>query len=300
MEFVSFCMSPAIDGTVVLPAAPRGEGEIFKDVAETETVGGKGLNVARWLAIRGARVSCSGLLGSDNAFLFARELARYGIADGFVRVSGATRKNEMIVWPGGSMKINRPAFADVREMPAFGRVVRPGGVAILSGSLPKHCPVDFYATLAAELKQGGMTVVLDASEAPLVEGVKAHPDWIKPNDAECAALIGYVPQTPDDFTRAAADLRAFASHSLISAGAAGCWVDGVFVPAPKAASVLDTTAAGDTLLAEFCFRHFEQGLVPDEAARWAVAAGTASVRHPGAEPPNAEEVAALYASVARS
>ena len=61
-QFFCLCMSPALDATVRLPAAPKGEGEIFKDVSEAENVGGKAVNVARWLALRGAKVMCGGLL----------------------------------------------------------------------------------------------------------------------------------------------------------------------------------------------------------------------------------------------
>ena len=56
MEFFCLCMSPALDASVTLPAWPA-DGVIFKDVAETENVGGKGINVARWLALRGAEAS---------------------------------------------------------------------------------------------------------------------------------------------------------------------------------------------------------------------------------------------------
>ena len=59
-RFFCLCMSPAIDATVVLPSAPKGAGEIFKDVAEEENVGGKTINVARWLALRGESVVCGG------------------------------------------------------------------------------------------------------------------------------------------------------------------------------------------------------------------------------------------------
>ena len=51
-KFYCLCMSPAIDATVTLKAAPCGNGEIFKDVADVENVGGKTINVARWLALR--------------------------------------------------------------------------------------------------------------------------------------------------------------------------------------------------------------------------------------------------------
>ena len=139
--FFCLCMSPATDATVRLPAAPRGEGEIFKDVADEENVGGKAVNVARWLAMRGANVACGGLLGEDNDRPFAKELAKHGIEDRFVRVPGSTRRNEMITWPGGSVKLNRAAFPGLAAVPSLDSLLSLSSfsspaVAILSGSLP--------------------------------------------------------------------------------------------------------------------------------------------------------------------
>ena len=69
----------------------------------------------------------------------------------------------------------------------------------------------------------------------------------------------------------------------VSDGGAGCWFDGAFVPAP-AVEVLDTTAAGDTLLAEWCF---------SGDPKLAVAAGSAACTMPGGEPPAIELVERL-------
>ena len=318
-------MSPALDASVTLPAWPA-DGVIFKDVAETENVGGKGINVARWLALRGAVVSCGGLLGADNAAPFEQELARCGIGDAFMRVPGATRRNEMIVTPGGSFKLNRPAFPglppdfDALAVLETGRGTRPAcprsretrdptlpHVAILSGSLPPAVPKDFYAAATRALKARGWIVVLDASGEALRLGVAAAPDLIKPNADECEALVGFVPKTPAEFRRATETLRAKAAHVIISAGGAGAWFDGEFVAAPKV-EVLDTTSAGDTLLAEYCWRMFadaqervppvsaEQGGARSratDAAKWAVAAGSAAVTMPGSVPPPAELVERL-------
>ena len=303
MEFFCLCMSPALDASVTLPAWPS-DGVIFKDVAETENVGGKGINVARWLALRGAKVACGGLLGADNAAPFEQELARCGIGDAFVRVPGATRRNEMIVTPGGSFKLNRPAFpglpADfdalaVLECPRSRGTRDPTAsrVAILSGSLPPAVPKDFYAAATRALKACGWTVVLDASGEALRLGVEAGPDLIKPNADECEALIGFVPKTPDDFRRATEALRAHAAHVIISDGGAGAWFDGEFVAAPEV-KVLDTTSAGDTLLAEYCWRAFADAT---DAARWAVAAGSAAVTMPGSMPPPVELVEKLKENI---
>ena len=313
-RFFCLCMSPAIDATVTLPHAPKGEGEIFKDVAEEENVGGKAVNVARWLAIRGARVACGGLLGEDNDRPFVKELAKYAIEDRFVRVPGATRRNEMIVWPGGSMKLNRAAFpgldqAGLEKLDVLEKLDGEApGVAILSGSLPSAAPKDFYARAVERLKSQGWTVVLDASGEPMRLALESAPDLIKPNAEECEALIGFIPKTSEEIARATALLREKSAHVIISDGGAGAWFDGAFVAAPKV-DVVDTTAAGDTLLAEYCWRVFgegdfsrvehvervegeggtrnrECGMRNAEWGKWAVAAGAAACTMPGGAPPS--------------
>ena len=301
-KFLCICLSPAIDATVRMDGWPT-DGCVIKNAADTFSPGGKTVNVARWLAKRGATVACGGLLGEDNARMFEKELEKYGIEDRFVRIPGSTRVNEMFVTPQGSFKVNRPAFpgvgADVLGGPQsfFDEVAscddcgargtaRPTTV-IISGSLPKDFPVDYYRVLAECAKKAGAKVVLDASGKALVEGVKAHPHVIKPNAEECEPLIGFVPKTPDDFKRATAALKAFCDYPIISDGGAGCWFDGEFVIAPKV-EVLDTTAAGDTLLAEWCY---------SGDVRMAVAAGSAACTMPGGEPPDIELVERLAKSM---
>ena len=293
-------MSPAIDATVRLLSAPRGEGEIFKDVSEEENVGGKAVNVARWLAVRGAKVACGGLLGEDNDRPFAKELAKYGIEDRFVRVEGATRRNEMITWPGGSVKLNRSAFPGLGGLDGLDILGCLGSldglegesqrVAILSGSLPPCCAKSFYADAVARLKSLGWTVVLDASGEPMRLALDAKPDLIKPNAEECEPLVGFVPKTADEFAKATSILREKAAHVVISDGGAGAWFDGEFVAAPKV-EVVDTTAAGDTLLAEYCWRVWGTG--NGEWGTWAVAAGSAACTMPGGAPPPTDVVAAI-------
>ncbi len=299
MKFFCLCMSPAVDATVTLPKAPKGEGEIFKDVADEENVGGKTVNVARWIALRvkgcDTGVACGGLLGADNAYIFAGELSKYGIEDRFVRVPGATRRNEMLVWPGGSVKINRPAFPLLGSLDGIDPLAGAEGcgVAVLSGSLPKCCGKGFYADCVGILKERGITVVLDASGEAMKLGLDAKPDLIKPNAEECEPLVGFVPRSPDGFRQATDALRSKAGHVIISDGGGGAWFDGEFVPAPKV-DVLDTTAAGDTLLAEFCWRAFACGDVMMEAGKWAVAAGSAACTMPGGAPPDAALVERLH------
>ena len=292
-------MSPAIDANVALEKAPRGEGEIFKNVKTVENAGGKTINVARWLAIRGGNeVVCAGLLGEDNATLFEKEFSKYGIIDKMTRVKGATRRNEMITWPDGSFKLNQAAFEGVKfDEDEFleelvSSIPRESlGVqeicAVLSGSLPKCCRVDFYAKAVKAFKAAGAFVALDASGEAMKRALEAKPDLIKPNAEECEDLIGFIPKTPEEFQQATARLREFATHVIISDGGAGAWFDGEFIAAPQVECV-DTTSAGDTLLAEYCF---------SKDAKCAVAAGSAAVEMPGSNPPSVDRVKELAAQI---
>ena len=299
--FFCLCMSPAIDALVKLPAAPRGEGEIFKDVADVENAGGKAINVARWLAIRGAQVACGGLLGEDNAVPFEKALKEHGIEDRFLRVAGSTRRNEMIVWPGGAFKVNRAAFPGLDHREVLGKLealvettIGSETTVVLSGSLPMGWPADTYRRLVAAAKARGAVVVLDASGEALRLGCEAQPDVVKPNAEECRPLVGFVPETADDFRRATALLKKQVAFPIISDGGKGCWFDGEFVAAPKV-EVVDTTAAGDTLLAEYCWRTFGELGEPrsvaasrdmeQHSAWWAVAAGSAACTMAGSAPP---------------
>ncbi len=282
MKFHCLCMSPAIDAYVTLPEAPRGDGVIFKNIADVENVGGKGINVARWLALRGAEVSCGGILGRDNASLFRQELKRYGIRDRFLRVNGSTRRNEMITWPDGSFKLNREAFPNLQQEECVGAgdlggfdELASGDVVIMSGSLPKNFLPSFYQMIIIACRAMGLTSVLDTSGMALKCGFESCPDVIKPNAEECEALVGFVPKTPEDFLRVTKMLKKKVKHAIISDGANGCWFDGEFFAAPQV-DVVDTTAAGDTLLAEWCF---------SKDPRLAVAAGSAACTMSGSQPP---------------
>jgi len=281
MNCLCICLSPAIDATVSLSQWPS-DGCVIKDAREVRVPGGKALNVARWLALRGATVACGGIIGRGNSAVFESELAKYGIADRFVRVDGLTRTNEMFVTPNGSFKVNRPAEWNVspQEVDVFAGGLDGFDTVVLSGSLPLSWPIDAYRELVERVRRAGVRAVLDTSGAALKEGVKAHPEVIKPNAEECEELLGFVPHSPEEFCRATAELRRMCGYPIVSDGAAGCWFDGEFVASPEV-KVLDTTAAGDTLLAEWCF---------SGNPRLAVAAGSAACTMPGGEPPPIELV----------
>ena len=96
MRIVTVTLNPAIDMTVRL-AEPLARGAVNLAESVTETPGGKGINVASFLADWGLGSSVTGLIGADNVGIFEGMFREKGLDDRFVRVPGKTRTNVKIV-----------------------------------------------------------------------------------------------------------------------------------------------------------------------------------------------------------
>ena len=87
-------VNPAIDQTVAI--ANFSTGDVNRVESERCDPGGKGVNVAAFLADLGFPTAVTGLLGRENASYFEQLFAHKGIVDRFVRVPGRTRVNVKI------------------------------------------------------------------------------------------------------------------------------------------------------------------------------------------------------------
>ena len=313
VEFAALCLAPAFDETVAPGGAP----------GANEHPGGKGLNVARWLAARGRAAALGGLLGADDAAAFETEMRARGVRDATLRVPGPVRRNVFFAGLEGGRKVNQPAYPDLRpgdwSADALLGALAPADApppraAVLTGSMPAALPKDFYATATRRLAARGAAIALDASGDALRLGLAGAPDIVKPNREEAEALLGFAIASEADALRALRALLASAPLVLLSDGAAGCWFasrgEGPsapfvrFVPSSRVDAV-DPTGAGDALLAEFLHRRFPAGApapAPDappseEAMRAAVAAGAAAATTRGALPPDPALADRLAAAV---
>lgn len=296
-------MSPAIDTTLALSSFPK-PGDVLKGVNEVYSLGGKGLNSARWLAKRGYKVRVTGLLGESNASQFEEFFKGRGMVDLFTRVNGYSRINVMFTSSEGMFKINRPAFPNLQESEwCFEDILdvcqKDTDVCVLAGSLPNKVPTDFYFRLIDALNKKGIRTVLDTSGEALRLGVEAKPTIIKPNRDECIELIGYDLNSTKNIIKALEFLGNYADCVILSDGAQGCWFfdtkksgDIFHVKTPEV-NVFDTTSAGDTLLAEFCCNYFPQMTLTEKAMRYGVAAGAAATTVPGAMSPDSSLIECL-------
>ena len=248
--------------------------------------GGKGLNVARALSGWGLPVLAFGLLGGGTGSTVARLLDEEEVPCEPVRIEGETRSNITIVDEANDsyVKVNEPGPVvtleelDVLEDRIMSRV-EPGDLWVFSGRLPLGAPQDTYARLTHLVQAQGARALLDASGRPLALGAAARPFLVKPNHSEVQVLTNHPLQTDRDAVAIIRDLWAREIGVVaITRGAEGAiigWQGTIVEAVPPAVDVIGPVGSGDAVMAALAWGIVE-GLRPQEMARLAVAAGTAT------------------------
>lgn len=182
----------------------------------TEFACGKGINVAKAAESLGYPVVCLGFAGRQSINLF-NELNSGLLQTDLIGVDGKTRTNITLLDSAENREthIRTAGFAvtldDCRKlMDKIESYAAAGDIVIFSGSLPPGAPDDLYQTLIDRCHGKSVIPFLDAGGKGLVEGLKARPYLIKPNQQELEELIGGT--LPNE--RAIAD----AARSLIDQG----------------------------------------------------------------------------------
>jgi 1-phosphofructokinase len=195
MKIATVTLNPAIDQTVSVDNFQAGT--VNRSLSTRLDAGGKGVNVASFLADYGMEVAATGFLGEENAELFERHFARKKIEDCFIRVPGETRVNIKIMDEHNqeTTDLNTPGKApggdDVNRLSEqIEALAESCEWIVLSGNLPPGLPSNFYSDLIQSIKRKNQQIVLDTSGDALLEGLKAGPCMIKPNVSELSQLTG--------------------------------------------------------------------------------------------------------------
>jgi 1-phosphofructokinase len=297
-------LNPAIDQTVAIPNFKAGA--VNRVVWEQADPGGKGVNVASFLADFGFAVTVSGFLGLENSQLFQNFFADKAITDRFIYIPGRTRTN---------VKVIDQVQDQITDINFPGQPPEPQHIAalqdqisklvdqdwfILSGSLPAGVSSGIYAELTQQLKAEGKTVVLDASGESLQQALAAQPDLIKPNLAEFEELLGHSLNSEAEVVQAARELVANGiACVVVSMGSAGA----IFVEAetavwarPPQVEVVTTVGAGDAMVAGLVTGKL-RGLALPDCARLATAFSVGALSQVGPRLPPADVIEATMAQV---
>jgi 1-phosphofructokinase len=296
-QVVTVTINPAIDQTVAIPNFTAGT--VNRVQSSQLDPGGKGINVASFLADFGQSVTVTGFLGADNDEIFRRFFARKEIEDRCVRIAGQTRigvkisdeaqrQTTDINFPGQT-----PSLADIEHLFDILR-----GLAtscewfVLSGSIPAGVSAGIYQEMVTMLS--GKKVVLDTSGEGFRQAVAAGPWLVKPNVDELAEFAGERLPTPAAIVRVARGLiqRYGITSVVVSMGKEGAiFIEGqeTVWAVPPSVEVKSTVGAGDAMVAGIVAGKI-RGLALAECARLATAFSTSAITHIGSGLPSIEAV----------
>jgi 6-phosphofructokinase 2 len=276
----------------------------------TAEAGGGGINVSKALRELSAESCALFLSGGNNGRLLEGLLGAAGIPFHAVPTAGETRESFTVLETGTNAQYRfiLPGSAVTEDelsalMAAIGTVSPRPTIVVASGSLPPGAPEDLYAQLATKCNSIGARLIVDTSGAPLQHAVEAGVFLIKPNLSELCALTGREHLELQDVDEAAREVleRGGCSALLVSMGPSGAlaitrereWR----IPAPVVRK-LSTVGAGDSMIAGICHA-LQQGKDFADAARFAVACGTAATMNPGSRLFKKEDVERLYEWICR-
>lgn len=285
---VTVTINPAIDQTVMIPRFAAGT--VNRVQSSQLDAGGKGINVASFLADFEQPALATGFLGADNDDIFRRLFLQKGIEDRCVRIAGATRIGVKIVdmaqrrttdinFPGQA-----PSPADVvRLFDILKELMVDHEWFVLSGSVPAGVAPSIYAEMIKLL--AGRKVVVDTSGEALRLAAEARPWLIKPNFDELVEFGGERLDSPEAIARFARDLRQRYDlpSVVVSMGKEGAiFVEGeeLVWAAPAAAEVKSTVGAGDAMVAGIVTGKL-RGLPLADCARLATAFSLAAISRIG-------------------
>ncbi len=294
---VTVTINPAIDQTISIPNFTAGA--VNRVQSSQMDPGGKGINVASFLADFGQPATVTGFLGADNDGIFRRLFERKGIEDRCVRIAGQTRigvkvsdealhQTTDINFPGET-----PSPADIAHLfEILGELAATHEWFVLSGSIPRGVSAGIYEEMVRKL--AGKKVVLDTSGEGFRQAVPAGPWLIKPNVDELSEYAGKSLDSPMAILeQARAIMGRYNIHSVvISMGKEGAiFVEGneTVWAVPPAVEVKSTVGAGDAMVAGTVAGKI-RGLALAECARLATAFSVTAISHIGSGLPSVEAV----------
>jgi 6-phosphofructokinase 2 len=298
-------LNPSLDKTVTVESLVMDESNRWTSLRRDP--GGKGINVSRVIHRLGGDTIAFGFIGGFDGEIVKRLLKQQEVPFDFTPIKEPIRSNFIIT----NLETRRQTRID-----APGPVVTEGELnkliskidnmkpqpefLVFAGSVPPGVPKDIYRHFIEKANQQNIKTVLDSASTWLSEGIKARPTLIKPNVHEAEELLGIKLEDEAAIINAVVALAKQGIEVVaISRGKEGLIVASqgkmLKVMAPSV-EVKSTVGAGDSTVAAMVLRLSQKASI-EEAARWAVAAGTAATLAHGTELCNKDDVERLLPEV---
>ncbi|MGX9963481.1 1-phosphofructokinase family hexose kinase [Roseomonas sp. F4] len=271
--------------------------------------GGGGVNVARVVRELGGEVLAVLLAGGVTGRFLEELVEEAGLPHRSVQIAGRTRIAQIVQDLSSGLEYRfipeGPEVSGAETQATLDALAAAeGGWLVLSGSLPRGMPVDFFAQAAAQARQRGQRVVVDSSGPALRAALEAGGlELVKPSLGEFESLLGHKLPHAADQERAALEMARSGAARLVAVtlghrGAVLACAERVWrLPAPDV-PVRGASGAGDSFVAAMTLA-LARGLAAEEAFAWGSAAGGATVAQPGTAHAQRAEVESLYIQMRR-
>ncbi|MCG3174533.1 MAG: Tagatose-6-phosphate kinase [Myxococcota bacterium] len=266
--------------------------------------GGKGINVSRVLQRLGAPTLAIAVAGGHTGKLLGDLLDEENVKHRLVPVPGDTRLGIILtdLREGTQTRVSAPGpNMTMHSLDELRRTLHEelgrSKMMVCGGTLPPGVPLDLYNTLVEDARAKGVPVVVDTDGELLIAVVQAKPFLIKPNVHELSRLVERTLHDRNDVLRAGKSLLDKGLEQLVvSMGKDGAfWIDrrNVFHGKGPDVRAESSVGAGDSMIAGILYGLYN-GMAPDVALRWGVAAGTAAVITRGTVLCHPEDVHRMY------
>lgn len=280
---LTVCMSPSIDVTVELDALNVGKTNVAK--SKSVLFGGKALNVAVGVKRLNGESHATGIMYTENGYMFENALKKEGVPFTFVYNEGRVRENykfidnrSMLTEVNGISESVSKATAD-EVLKTVAQLSKNAEVTVLSGGIPRGLDDRYYGELAKAVDKKSLKIV-DAHGLRLFSAMGVGVDLVKPNLEELENTIGRQIASKEDMLSACYELlNRGAKRVLLSLGKQGAVItDGTHNYYSKSINVAvnSTVGAGDGMVAAASLMLKDDAPL-SEVLRSSVAAGTATV-----------------------
>ena len=302
---VTLTLNPAIDGA--------SEADVVRPTHKVRTSnerydpGGGGINVARVVQELGAETLAIYLAGGATGAVLDSLLDGRGLARRRIPIEDHTRISHVVLEHASGLEYRFvPEGPQVREsewracLSALDET--EAQYLVLSGSVPRGVPVNFYSSVAEAAGRKGAKIVLDTSgEALSTTLARGGIELAKPSRGEFQRLVGRTLDSDAALEKAALGVVRSGAVRLLAVtlgrdGALLATADGVLRMRAPDVVVKSSVGAGDSFVGAMTFALF-QGRQAEDAFAYGVAGGTAATLRPGTQLCRKADVERLYATI---
>lgn len=291
---ITMTLNPCIDQTIEASSFEVGKTNYVTTVRSE--VGGKGINVAFALKHFGLPVFAMGFSYESDREILEEAMKREAVDYVFVSVAGSMRVNRKI------FDASKKCMTELNEkgenveatyvdllLEKLEKKLPDAQALILTGSVPPGIDSGIYRQMTEMANRYEVPVFLDANRDLLLQGIKATPFFIKPNQDEFLETFGC---TKDDMLDKAKEIvESGISYVCISRGEKGAVLvskDSVVERPALSVAVASLQGAGDAMIAGVCKALYKDG--EEDILSYALAAAAATVSLPGTIMPTLQQL----------